>query len=209
MQVSSNGLKVRAKRLRAAIKSVLRANVSHAQSLELVAQEENYPTWDAACACIKIIKPEGNDFRWDFVSADQVKIENSCILIGGKVGTGKSTLAHNIANRIAEKYGGLDMPLPVILISTYKEWPTENFISTLEEDFENQLALFDLKNCVLFIDESYSRGNRSNEFWLDLVSKARGAVVTIHCGDGIETIEPRLLEMFQFVSCNPSAKSSH
>lgn len=43
-------LKSRAKRLRAAIQAVLNVQVSHSQALELVAKEESYPTWDAACA---------------------------------------------------------------------------------------------------------------------------------------------------------------
>lgn len=44
-------LKTRAKRLRAAIAETLDLKIKIAQSLELVAKEENYPSWDAACAC--------------------------------------------------------------------------------------------------------------------------------------------------------------
>lgn len=47
----TENLKPRAKRLRAAIADVLNVAVTHSQSLELVAKEENYPNWDAACAC--------------------------------------------------------------------------------------------------------------------------------------------------------------
>lgn len=43
-------LKTRAKRLRPAIERMYGVRVSNSQSLELVAQEENYPHWDAACA---------------------------------------------------------------------------------------------------------------------------------------------------------------
>lgn len=44
-------LKTRAKRLRVAVKNVLGAEITNSQALELVAQEENFPTWDAASAC--------------------------------------------------------------------------------------------------------------------------------------------------------------
>ena len=43
-------LKSRAKRLRPAIEKMFGVSVTHSQSLELVAKEENYPHWDAACA---------------------------------------------------------------------------------------------------------------------------------------------------------------
>ncbi|EOI1411445.1 glyoxalase superfamily protein [Pseudomonas aeruginosa] len=44
-------LKIRAKRLRRAVSVVLGQDIKTSQSLELVAREENYPNWDAACAC--------------------------------------------------------------------------------------------------------------------------------------------------------------
>lgn len=48
--MSAVNLKARAKRLRTAITAMFKVPVSVAQSLELVAQEENFPTWDAASA---------------------------------------------------------------------------------------------------------------------------------------------------------------
>lgn len=50
--MATENLKPRAKRLRAAIAELLNVSVTHSQSLELVAKEENYPNWDAACACV-------------------------------------------------------------------------------------------------------------------------------------------------------------
>ncbi|MDO8418092.1 MAG: glyoxalase superfamily protein [Agitococcus sp.] len=46
-------LKTRAKRLRTAIAAMLGVSVTSAQALELIAKEENYPTWDAATACYR------------------------------------------------------------------------------------------------------------------------------------------------------------
>ena len=48
--MSAKILKSRAKRLRHAIEHMLGVKVTHSQALELVAKEENYPHWDAACA---------------------------------------------------------------------------------------------------------------------------------------------------------------
>ncbi|SUD13198.1 Uncharacterised protein [Aquipseudomonas alcaligenes] len=46
-------LKPRAKRLRAAVAQMLKVSITHSQALELVAKEENYPNWDAACASVR------------------------------------------------------------------------------------------------------------------------------------------------------------
>ncbi|ALN21866.1 MULTISPECIES: glyoxalase superfamily protein [Ectopseudomonas] len=48
--MTSDSLKSRAKRLRTAVTDMLKVPVTHSQSLELVAKEENFPNWDAACA---------------------------------------------------------------------------------------------------------------------------------------------------------------
>lgn len=48
--MSNVTLKARAKRLRTAIAAMFQVPVTTAQSLELVAQEENFPNWDAASA---------------------------------------------------------------------------------------------------------------------------------------------------------------
>lgn len=48
--VFAASLKQRAKFLRAALKSELNTDISIAQSLEMVAKEENFPNWDTACA---------------------------------------------------------------------------------------------------------------------------------------------------------------
>lgn len=49
--MNTKELKSRAKRLRTAIQTMFDISVGHSQALELVAKEENYPNWDAACAC--------------------------------------------------------------------------------------------------------------------------------------------------------------
>lgn len=53
MENNRNEYKVRAKRLQSAIKSTFGVNCTSSQALELVAKEENYPSWDALSAISK------------------------------------------------------------------------------------------------------------------------------------------------------------
>lgn len=48
--MTSDMLKTRAKQLRPAVAEMFKVKVTHSQALELVAKEENFPSWDAACA---------------------------------------------------------------------------------------------------------------------------------------------------------------
>lgn len=48
--MTSETLKSRAKQLRPAVAEMFKVSVTHSQALELVAKEENFPNWDAACA---------------------------------------------------------------------------------------------------------------------------------------------------------------
>lgn len=123
-------LKARAKRLRPAIERMYGVRVSNSQSLELVAQEENYPHWDAACASFGIAKPsiakesaithkveilhrrgEEISFNSTFASAAGLRerIQNflrsksgGMILVSGSTGHGKTTSAAKIIERATE-----------------------------------------------------------------------------------------------------------
>lgn len=178
MKKDRNELKVRAKRLRSAIKSVLDVKVSIAQSLELVAKEENYPTWDAACACRSQLN-EGR--KHQFLDSDSVKIESPYIVIGGRSGSGKSTLARKLANRMAKASGEPGSPLKVVVISTTLEWEADCFASTLNElsDIEFRLSKIDIGNSILLIDESH-RLKLSDDFWKKLMLKSMGVIITVH-----------------------------
>lgn len=48
--MTTETLKNRAKKLRNAVQGMFQVSVTHSQALELVAKEENFPNWDAACA---------------------------------------------------------------------------------------------------------------------------------------------------------------
>jgi hypothetical protein len=47
--MTEDSVKARAKRLRSAVQSMFNVDVSVSQSYELLAKEENFPNWDAAC----------------------------------------------------------------------------------------------------------------------------------------------------------------
>lgn len=79
----STELKARAKRLRAAIQTELGVKVSHSKSLELVAKEENFPTWDAAVAAHQSKQPDGAQLITKILQ--QRWPEPECALEGGGV----------------------------------------------------------------------------------------------------------------------------
>lgn len=96
----SNALKARAKRLRGALSSNLKFEVSTAQSLELVAREENYPNWDAAASCFE---RESKCTLNTSVTASNLyshRTPYGCLVVAGS-GSGKSFYAlHLIIDRL-------------------------------------------------------------------------------------------------------------
>lgn len=123
-------LKSRAKRLRPAIERMFGVRVSNSQSLELVAQEENYPHWDAVCAScgsatqssakesvithnIEILHRRREEISFDSTFASAVglreRIQNflmsksgGLMLVSGSTGHGKTTSAAKIIERATE-----------------------------------------------------------------------------------------------------------
>lgn len=123
-------LKTRAKRLRPAIERMYGVRVSNSQSLELVAQEENYPHWDAACASfgsatpssakkgvithnVEILHRRGEEISFDstFASAAVLKERiqdflmsksGGLMLVSGSTCHGKTTSAAKIIERARE-----------------------------------------------------------------------------------------------------------
>lgn len=120
-------LKSRAKRLRPAIERMFSVRVSNSQSLELVAQEENYPHWDAACASfggatppgtkegvtthkVKILHHRGEKISFESTFASAAVLKKSIqdflisksgglMLISGSTGNGKTTSVAKIIEK--------------------------------------------------------------------------------------------------------------
>lgn len=126
LPMHTENLKARAKRLRAALTQIVNTTITHSQSLELVAREENYPNWDAACASCKRPTPASPQSS---VSHIQVSVQRqrqpsvssvfesdrsapaeltrlldpadprgSLVLIGGLAWQGKTTTARVVVN---------------------------------------------------------------------------------------------------------------
>ncbi len=94
-----NTLKPRAKRLRAAIQAMLGVSINHAQALELIAQEENYPNWDAACASHLISETQSHPSILANVTASDFLVCPShqmgrCVI--APAGSGKSQYARSL-----------------------------------------------------------------------------------------------------------------
>lgn len=125
-------LKQRAKCLRNAISSMLKIEISHSQSLELVAREENYPNWDAAVASCKttnsrvecdeplhldVLLRKGHYENLDdllkepwFICQlrdmlDLNRNEGGLLLITGITGNGKTTTIKHVVNDIVLRAG--------------------------------------------------------------------------------------------------------
>lgn len=98
--MSAVNLKVRAKRLRTAVANMFNVSVSVAQSLELVAKEENFPTWDAAASCCTVSQaiPAPTFHAWSSLTASNMLTKNSQHgrVIVGRSGSGKHHYALNM-----------------------------------------------------------------------------------------------------------------
>lgn len=134
--MTTETLKPRAKRLRAAVAKMFNVVVTHSQSLELVAKEENYPNWDAACASYRRSQPSAarvpvvNSLKVAIIGDQKPSVASifgregavslelsrllgmsdsrgSLVLIAGTTGQGKTTTANSMMDELAS---GFDSP---------------------------------------------------------------------------------------------------
>ena len=213
MKTNNTELKVRAKRLRTAIKVVLGVDATNSQALELVAREENFPTWDAASACYgdNTSIPEQLAIRPKYLRLEQIRIRSPYIMISGNTATGKTILAHDMANHLADGSTTIcgakaQGPISVVVISHIKECNSESFMAPSDRNFEEKLGYIDFSRTVLLIDDCVGHGDR-DKFWLDLARKAYAAVVTLHTG-ALDELDAEAMRFFQQVNCNVSKVDS-
>ncbi|EML2391452.1 ATP-binding protein [Pseudomonas aeruginosa] len=123
-------LKIRAKRLRLAISELLGLEIKMSQSLELVAREENYPNWDAASACAgrtsratieldvtgdrntplsldRLFPGYGREIEHLRQITDPKSSGGALVVVGGMLGTGKTSTLHLLLNHLAEQHLGV------------------------------------------------------------------------------------------------------
>lgn len=91
MKTDQNELKARATRLQAATKAVLGSKCTLAQAYEMLAKEENFPSWDALSGVAKAaVAPSASSDR---APVDKALLDfSSCLVITGETGSGKSML---------------------------------------------------------------------------------------------------------------------
>lgn len=134
-------LKIRAKRLHRAVSVVLGQDIKTSQSLELVAREENYPNWDAACACagesarsaVDMIITDTRESHWSIEGlvkehsqvldllqqiTDPGSPKGALVVVGGVIGVGKSTTLHRLLAYLAGHYQGVRL-----LFAGIQEYP--------------------------------------------------------------------------------------
>lgn len=126
--MTSEALKIRAKNLRSAVENMFRVSVTHSQALELVAKEENYPTWDAACASFK---PSNKQDVAPVLSVYQMLAPSSSvgalIVVWGVTGQGKTSTARAIVEDLMAKPDG-DKPNDILHVGL-KEFPYPERVS--------------------------------------------------------------------------------
>lgn len=130
--MTSEALKVRAKNLRNAIEGMFRVSVTHSQALELVAREENYPTWDAACASVKPSVTQNvakiGEHEVSNLGVHQMLAPSSSlgalIVVSGVTGQGRTSTARAIVEDFIAQQDG-DKPTDILHVGlkerTYHE----------------------------------------------------------------------------------------
>ncbi len=174
-------LKTRAKRLGNAISTMFNIPITHAQSLELVAKEENYPNWDAACKCYGKKLNVGlynNNLSQHLIeiSSDQVikrvfaENENilstmlgmldpdansgALLLFSGTLSQGKTTTLHAVIENAAKNYKGLDILHVGLKEYIYSEAITARHVTHLDLYDINGMLDFPAEHYIV-IDEIY------------------------------------------------------
>lgn len=121
IKMTSETLKIRAKNLRNAVKSMLHVSVTHAQALELVAKEENYPTWDAACASFRASNTSEVNSDFGHTESDTRICQmldpssnlGALIIVWGATGQGKTTTSQAIVNDLLAQPGAVN-PMAIL-----------------------------------------------------------------------------------------------
>ena len=207
-------LKSRAKRLRTAVTEMFGVNVSHSQSLELVAKEDNFPDWNAVAACCRVATSNPNSLSGNatlpttrlntaahpsaFHSLDELGFapshvallntalqqESGLILIVGHVGTGKSQTFATLLHNSITN----DVSKKVYSI----EHPVERFIpgvmQTSQQDWGRDVKYAErIDPAVIGISEI--RDRESATAAVRLLMSGRLIITTIHGGSALDGLQ--------------------
>ena len=209
MQTNTAELKTRATRLRHGILKTLGVDASIAQTLEILAMQDNTPNLDVTSAYYgnsSAKKPARS-----YLSADQVELRNNFFVVSGKTGTGRTVFSLALANRLADPaqcHWKTNVPkdVSIVVISPCREWTVlsvETVIEALDSSFKEKIERLDLRRTILMIDGCIDElGNES--YWLDLAKRAYGSVVTIHTSF-LDKLASDDKLFFQHFDCNPES----
>lgn len=167
--MTSDSLKSRAKRLRSAVTDMFKVPVTHSQSLELVAKEENFPNWDAACASYGRPKrgqseaPATTNIRVSVQSnqtpsvatifsahesmiaelnrlMDLSDTRGALVLIAGTSMQGRTTTAEVVMGELALERNGTRERLSRIAISPDEDFPLGHRLKLIDEIRDGRIA---------------------------------------------------------------------
>lgn len=154
-KVISAHFKQRAKRLRNALESVLQVKVTHAQSLELVAKEENFPNWDAASGSVARGKP-GLVHASSAANLQQRLTASGgageLVLVWGVSGSGKTTTIRGIVDGLRSG-GGASRMLHSGCPEAVKSGPGVGTTARYVPEILHALSAGPLTEKVIVVDE--------------------------------------------------------
>lgn len=201
-------LKARAKRLRPAIADMFGIKVSNSQALELVSKEENFPSWDAACASSGT-ESQKTEFDLPEITIEvtaklgerptiagifkyfpkiPVRLNNlmktpdagALILVATRTCQGKTTTAHALFNKMIE---GNDDPINILHVGIQEYvYPRNVFVRYVDESgtcFNDS----QMREKIVVVDEI--RTNRMAFEVISLVQAGVTVIATIQASSGL------------------------
>lgn len=195
--MTSETLKKRAKNLRRAVEGMLQVSVTHSQSLELVAKEENFPNWDAACASLKTsntglrVAHEVSDVAIRQMLAPSNSFGALIVVWGvtgqGKTPTARAIIEHGIAQASADK------PSTVLHVGfmekTYPAYPKMLAVRYVDEK-ESIIGSGQLKETLVVVDDL--RDPHITFEVVAMVLAGAKVVVTVHANDPVDRLRALL-----------------
>ena len=195
--MTSETLKIRAKNLRNAVEGMLHVSVTHSQALELVAKEENFPTWDAACASFKASSTPEVDPRFaDEVSDIRIRQMlapssslGALIVVWGVTGQGKTSTARAIVDDLLAQPDA-DNPT-AILHAGFKEFSYPEMVAArYVPETESILRSGQLTEALVVVDDL--RDPHTTFEVIAMVLAGAKVIVTLHAKSPVERIRALL-----------------
>lgn len=195
--MTSETLKIRAKNLRNAVEGMLRVSVTHSQALELVAKEENFPTWDAACASFHA--SSAPDVATSFAhEASDIRIRQmldpsnslgALIVVWGVTGQGKTSTARAIVNDLLAQPNA-ENPM-AILHAGFKQFSYPEMVAArYVPETESILRCGQLTDALVVVDDL--RDPHTTFEVIAMVLAGAKVIVTLHAKSPVDRIRALL-----------------